>query len=565
MAVQIYYGEVLFEAITDRIGARTPVPTVSVSNTANKSVDGDILGITNSITIDGIVLGQGITDCTAAYNAVESFFTDPKKQGKTFKIVCDQITLIEYPGAQFVSINGEKSNNNWAVTIPYTVTLESYSGDTTGGLIQSFEDSWTIEPLEDTSYYSIDPSDTSVNLYSKTDPRISEWSIRSLQSTAQPFGISNYLQYRIVHKISAVGRSTGYGSALNPVAGPGITTDNYKTQAYAEAAKWVKQRANFATTPGIILSEGLNLFNHIRSIESNVSAGSYAITDTWLALGVDKTYTEEFTWEISTDSKRLKTVTLQGTIKGLESSDPYTIFPSALMTGNISNNFPGNFGNQTKTNNKYISALNVYTSDIKPNLYARASYALYATNSGLNNQSYFDKGSYLLNTVPLSYTETLNPNAGTIGYNVVYDTRPGPWLSGAITATLTITDNHAADQVAEVFVLGRPLGPVLEAVGKTATTRNLNLDVVYDMPRTFGEAHPNSNISTLNNKKVELQNLVDSFKPNAAVAFKTLEPTSAWSITYKGQVFTRKNNQVWNPMEGRLTWDIEWLYSSGCQ
>lgn len=565
MAVQIYYGEVLFESITDRIGVRTPVPTISVSNTASKSVDGDILGITNSITIDGIVLGEGILDCTAAYNAVEKFFSDPKKQGKSFKIVCDGLTLLEYPGAQFVSINAEKSNNNWVVTIPYTITLESYSGNTEDGLIVSFEDSWTIEPLEDTSYYTVDSSETNISVYSKTDPRISEWSIRALESGSKPFGISNYLQYRIVHKISAVGRSTGYGSALNPESGPGITTDNYKTQAYSEAAKWVKQRANFSTTPGIVLSEGLNLYNHIRSIESNVSAGSYSITDTWLALGTDKKYTEEFTWEISTDNKRLKTITLQGTIKGLESSDPYTIFPSALMTGDISSNFPEHFNGQNKANNKYINALNTYTSDIKPNLYARAAYALSVTNSGLNNQSYFDKGSYLLNTVPLSYTETLNPNAGTIGYNVVYDTRPGPWLSGAITATLTVTDNNAADQVAEVFVLGRPLGPVLEAVGKTKTTRRLNLDVVYDMPRTFGEAHPNSNISILNNKKAELQNLVDSFKPNAAVAFKTLEPTSAWSITYKGQIFTTTNNQVWNPMEGRLTWDIEWLYSSGCQ
>lgn len=563
MAVQIYYGEVLFESVTDRIGARTPVPTVAISNTASKSVDGDILGSTNSITLDGTIIGLNISDCTAAYNAIESFFSDPDKQGKTFKIVCDGTTLIEYPGTQFVSINGEKSNNNWAITIPYTVTLESYSGDTTDGLIQSFEDSWTIEPLEDLSYYEI-IKPTGVLSYSKTNPRVGEWAITSLREVNSSFSLANYLQYRIIHKLSAVGKSTGYGNAVNPLPGPGITTDNYRTQSYSEAAKWVKKRANFSTTPGIILSEGLKLFNHIRSIESNVSAGSYGITDTWLALGADKSYVEEFTWEISTDNKRLKTVTLQGTIKGLESTNPYTVFPSALMTGDISNNFPSHFSNQTSANNKYNNALSTYTSLIKPNLYSRASYALSAVDGQLNNSYYFDKGSYILNVIPLSYTETLNPAAGTVGYNAVYDTRPGPWISGAISATLTITDNNRADLVAETFVLGRPLGPVLQAVGKTKTTRRLNLEVVYDMPRTFGETHPNSNVSIINSRKAELQTLVDSFKPNTAVAFRTLEPTSPWSITYSGQIFTTTNNQAWNPMEGRLTWDVEWLYSSGC-
>jgi hypothetical protein len=73
----------------------------------------------------------------------------------------------------------------------------------------------------------------------------------------------------------------------------------------------------------------------------------------------------------------------------------------------------------------------------------------------------------LFNIVPVSVNETFNPAAGTITYSVAYDNRPACLLSGALNASVTVDDTNSTDLVAEAFILGRPLGPIVEKVGST--------------------------------------------------------------------------------------------------
>ena len=249
------------------------------------------------------------------------------------------------------------------------------------------------------------------------------------------------------------------------------------------------------------------------------------------------------------------------------------MFPSSLMTGNITTNFVTEFTDQTKTNNKFINALYGYMSGVKPYLYERASVALSSvpnpekpTTRSLPVQWIGPKGITPLNITPLSYTETLNPIAGSITYAVSYNNKPGSWLSGVLSSVLTVTDNRQADVVAETFILGRPLGPILEKVGNSKAERRINIELVYPIPTGFKQSHPQSPDCVINVNRGEykqVQELMEAFKPIGAATFATLVPTSSYSISNAGIVFKTSDSQTWSPFEGRFSWDVTWVYTSG--
>jgi len=565
------YGGSTFNVITDSVLNATPTPLMTISTNPMKDFDGNVLSYKSTISLDGLIFGNNTSGCLKSYSGIINFFSDTNKQGKSFQVYCDAALILEFSGTYFNSANAEKSNNNWVTTIPYSLSLESiYSNDVSNGLIESFDESWTVEPLDEVAYYN---STTNSRIYEFNNSSVSiaqPPSLTQMNILSTGYNITNFLQYRISHKISAVGHTLDTGSS--------------RSQAYAQAAKWVLNKANSVYTSssspsGIGIynaatSEGLRLYNHMRTIDSTISAGTYSLSDTWLALGTGVKYTEDFTWEISTDDKTIKTVTVQGTIKGLEeASAGFSVFPDVAMTGNISGLFKKNFGNQTSSNNKYFNALGSYVSGVKPFLYQRASQAL----SSVPNPSapagrslpvqWIGTTPSPLNITPISYSETLNPIAGTVSYNVSYNNKPGAWLSGVLSSVITVTDNMASDQIADVFVLGRPLGPILEKVGNSKSERRVNVEIVYPAPTGYNQAHPQSPDCVINKNRAEfkqLTQLIESFKPVAPVAFATLTPTSSYGISNTGVVFITSNNQVWSPMEGRFSWDISWVYSTGC-
>jgi hypothetical protein len=322
--------------------------------------------------------------------------------------------------------------------------------------------------------------------------------------------------------------------------------------------------------PSILPS--LRLYNHVRSIESNISAGSYSITDTWLALSSGLPFTEDFSFEISTDDRLNKTVTINGTVKGLETSPSgYTYLPKPPMTGNISHNFPTT--GLLSPLNRFASAISGYQSGIKPYLYERASLALSAVDRPPSTGTSNAPAKWIgppkwgrLNITPVSYAESLNPSAGTVTYNVVYNNKPGSWLSGVLSSVLTVNDSNPSDQVAETFVLGRPLGPILEKVGTTKSERRVSLEVVYPAPTGFNSSHPNSPQCVIYSGRPEYQQvkqLMESFRPISPVAFATIVPTSSYGVSLTGIVFKTSDSTTWNPFEGRFSWDITWVYNTG--
>lgn len=580
-------------------GIRCPVPIVSIDSTANTDINNSLLSITSSIQLEGYIIAGNISGCLAGYSGIVNFFSDTNKQSKTFEIACTSTPIAIYSGVSFKSANAKPSENNWVITLPYSITLESVS--TTGNnLIESYEDSWTIEPLEDISYYDFSKNSDLYDFKNTGSTANTQYppSLTDMIATNKDIRIQNILQYRITHRLSAVGKAIDRTNTNNPAPGGGVNTNNLFSQAYAEAAKWVLEKSKDSYRPfsstqtredGISLNKntavatqtsGLNLYNHMRTIESNISAGSYGITDTWLGLGTGIKFVEDFTFEVNTDNF-IQTVTLQGTIKGLEeanitNNNTYVVFPSSIMTGLIGQNFVTNFAAQNNINNKFINAVSGYISGVKPYLYERASLVLSSMNRPPDSVRTDRAGRPLqiiqpsvygrLNITPFNYNESLNPNAGTVGYSITYNNKPGSWVSGALSSTLNITENNQTDIVAETFVLGRPLGPILERVGYSKSERRVSLEVVYPIPTGYNESHPNSTQCIINKNRPEFQQidqLMSSFRPIAPVAFATLVPTSSYGVANQGQVFKTSESQTWNPFEGRFSWDITWIYNTG--
>jgi hypothetical protein len=140
----------------------------------------------------------------SGYSGLVNYFSDQSKQGQTFIINCDGAKIAEYPGTVFKTANASKSENNWVVTLPYTITLESvYPASGVSGLIESFEDSWNIEQLEEayffdynriSPYYELGSNGTTINLDSPP-------SLTDLSASSASIGIRNILQYKISHRI----------------------------------------------------------------------------------------------------------------------------------------------------------------------------------------------------------------------------------------------------------------------------------------------------------------------------------------------------------------------------
>ncbi len=635
-----YFRDKFIDSAVSVANIATPLPLATINSNATSDIDGRVIGTEYSINLDGYLISQivdtesggdgpGSHALITAGKEVEDFFKDVKKQGSVFQIVCDdsdeesvgsEETSLTISGVTFSSFELNQGDDQWTRIVPYRVTLNGFnpgSGLYETFSISNFDDTWSVEQLSDTSLYKFTATPAHYDFNSNTNPDLEKIPAQSdLQiQEDQEFGEKNILQYRITHRVSAVGKAMNFDDVDNPAGGhKGITP------AYQNAANFVNSRVNDSdwdtnnkdeilpvdgnTVPDRVYfpfrkdygspNGKLFLYNHVRTIDSNVSAGSYAISDTWLALNSGVDYTEDTTWEISTDEQKVRTVTINGTVRGLEhyvdtsttanTDGIYTSLTDGSVTGIISKDDGSVMSNNLDSENligvtKFENALKGYVSGVKPFLYRRASMINQAIPAGISaagdgagattfdtDEVFIGKQGAPLNLNPLTYTESANGKDGTVTYNVSYSNKGGNFFSGVLSSNMTITDLGGVDEIAEIFVLGRPLGPILQKTGTTRLERRVSLDVVFPAATTYLEAHPNGPNSVANKDSAEYKNVasfVNSFRPILAETYATIVPTSSYNVSTVGQVFKVDESKSWNPFEGRFTWDVTWVYNTG--
>ena len=257
--------------------------------------------------------------------------------------------------------------------------------------------------------------------------------------------------YRLSHTISAVGKHS-YDAAGSLVGGG----------AWQNAQAWVQARMGIDTSrlnpAGILdLMDPSNFdnasytpnpqaYNFIRSEHVNKFAGSYAVTETWLvfdATGLAAPAIEEFNIQTRTDESRRTSVSVDGTIRGLEVRDNTT---HALKS------------------TRYTNA-STYWSSIQASLLQRA-------------QNY---SGVTLNPAFIQSTVGRNDIAGTITYAMEFNDRPPSVVTGSIAERIAVNFENPEDIVAEQVVIGRLLGPIIQPIG-TVTSKSKTLTIEADMP-----------------------------------------------------------------------------------
>ena len=635
--VSIYYNGTGIHNITG------PTPFINLTKNYNRDNAGNIENISTSMTLSGKILRTSNTDnsllvppgtgTAAIVGAIDNLQKLFSCNGGTLNVNCGNSGIITASGVRVNSLTANKSSDNWIFSADYEIALEYNEPGYSGGYrVHNTTDSWTIEPLEDYAYTSFDIPITQkqeyhnpkLKLTAPTDkvpqPPNQTEQIGPVKLAEISLRITNIPQFRISRKLSAA----GYVANASGVCASGLVGT-----AYLEAKRWVNDRLAttfkgptvtgmpYFTAQDTSLANFQKIFayNHLRSIDFSISDGSYSVNETWLAMPTGINYVEDYSVEASTDTNFIKTVRVQGSIKGLNivsfgmmegssgtgiiptgtgghidltySSNPNIFASGDFINGqnkilDLADDTPNNVSYvKTMSPNKYINAASGWLNDIKPYLYRRAHIAL---NSPDRDSLYINPAASpappprnpvyskenILNIIPVSTTEAHDPRKGTINYTYEF-TNKFTLISGVLSESININDTGPIDVINEAFVLGRRLGPVLQSLGsKTSSKKDITIEVLV-MPPTglagFVMTNKECPLWTGGTVYTTITGIIEGLKPfgdRSTTIFGNLgnDTRTGGANGVAGQVYTSQDNQTWNPTEGRFSKSISWTYQT---
>ena len=504
----------------------SPVPLISINKEIQKAGDGQALGTLFSLSLEGTLAPgatgvNGITNIAEEQDRLMAAFA-ASGQGYEFKISCGDSELIScFPRINAVNFEA----GPWVDISKYTIELEydrdfaedigapwnnahkSGSG-TAEPIISSAEETWSIEPTEENFYhFEVDQSGLNKPTYIETSPP----------------------SFTVTHNISAVGK---------PFIVSGVIADG--GYAWQQASGYVVPRLGFdhekITKNGAICFDqqgALIATNQSRIVNFGELDGTYSVVETWTvyssgvwASGIQSLGASD-SWEVTAETSlesSLTTTSIQGTITGQA---------SGIFCSNNSSNPPI----YEIVKSKYANAKE-YLDNINDDIFwARAHHFA----SGLSTRG--------LNPVPLSKSFGHNPAQGSITYNYSFNDRPEVCLAGARTTEISMSDTNATDVFAELTVLGRAPGPVMQSIGTvTSKKREVTLDatmevnsVICDCPAATGQM-----------PSLAAENILLTFRPDICGADHGLNLT----------IFKHLDTENWNPTTGKYTRQMGWTYTS---
>ena len=470
-----------------------------------------------TMTMNGTLtpLPNGTTGLPELDDLMEELRTAFNRDGKLLEIKCDATVIMQiYP--KIISVDFQESSNNWVQTVPFTIELEycydELNEHPTGEappFIEEYNEEWNMEFVQEQKHFTWD-------LSGLTNQKAGDDYTASDQNS--PF------QARVTHTVSAKGKQT--------FAGPAPALTGTETTAADNALNWLNTVYNDfgydATAFGHAMSGWNNLtstdytaLDHIRSHVVNETDGTVTLSESWLILGnqsglgaAARKMTEDFTVNIrqNIDNGKVE-VSVDGQIAGLEERSYAT--PESLSP---------------VTTSAYDNATAAW-AQIQNRVFPRAQFIF---------QQDF---STILNPNPVNMTVAHQPSQGIINYTYDFNDRPCAFITGALSENFTINDNNPADVFAQLPVLGRAQGPILQEISTvTAATRSVTIEAV--MPQPTGC----SSITDLDlNKPTEnVKNLLCDFQTQL---------TSAYD-----QVFKNSDTENWNPLTGRYSRAVVWTY-----
>lgn len=345
-----------------------------------------------------------------------------------------------------------------------------------------------------------------------------DWSIEVDESTGESPDLP--FSYRITHSLNATGK-THY------------TPGEERLVAWEQARRFVTDRLSDNVTEypnimGQIGSGTINLvdsfggFSHVRNESIGQSAGTYAVTETWLL--ASGTAYENYSSSVSSDtSSAFVSVNVDGTIKGLSQISP---------SGHGSEDKPSAFDNAMS---KYIAVSNSGQFGLISDIYKRA-----------NNLVAVE-----LNSQPLSMSVGTNEYLGEITYSTQFNNRPTNIISGVLTESISVNDTYPGDVFAVIPVLGRKTGPVLQYIGgRTEYRRDLSINLLMDYTKIpYGSGR-----NTLLLKK---PSVIEPSATQIGNLIKELSPQGEPGIR---KYFVSPPSESWEPKTGSYSFNLTWTY-----
>jgi len=383
-----------------------------------------------------------------------------------------------------------------------------------------------------------------------------EWSIET-EEQAENADLPR--TYRITHIINATGKThygpdgklTAYESAKTfvldklkfvPHYYPNIGSNISGSQRVVDNSNPPIDGFPLPNMPGIagVIGEGtLDLvqtyggFNHIRTEQSNVNAGTYSVTETWILSQSPVFENYQISVNSSLDNPYVS-VSIEGNIKGLSS---------------ISARGYGGWGDRTIPETENVGKLTGYEN-------ALIKYNLLTNNAqfGLTSDIYKRANNVVavqLNSQPKSITIGSNVSTSEITYNIQFDNRPINVITGTIAESITVNDTYPGDLFAIIPVIGRKNGPVLQYIGgRTEYKRDLQINLTMDYTKTAYGPYRSSFMlqkpSIIEPTATELANLINQFSPANEPGIR--------------KYFVSPPTEAWNPKEGTYTLNIGWTY-----
>jgi hypothetical protein len=541
-----------------------PVPQLTMDQQYRRINEGKIENLQINFTLEGKILqpfdttNNPLNRPTAAY-AFTSLLQEAQKLKDSFSqdgfLQIDSSTTVpilknSYADGQnqiisrfpckVQSVQFNPTQDNWTQSLDYTISLLSDANGPCGsGVIDSMSNSWQLTPYEE---------------YPKLTP------ITGLQGTGNTANVAAVPGFKIVHTISAVGTYTpNEKSKTKPCDGDEIAKIRINN-----AFNWLKDHFNDGAPTFL---SGAKIFDFVRQIDYNIADGSYGLTDsfTWIT-GANRPggaeqvkYLDSFSLDTSFDLESdTRSVTVQGNIIGLEEYP----FNFDAINASFPIGWTGGTPQQVKLNptdyvtkGKMASAYEGWLK-IESGMYQRAQFATgLFPKSGLANCNISSFGSMkqrleFLNPVPQSTSVGFNVKEGSISYSYTYNNRPKPIVDCALSESLSLTDNLPTKQTAEIFVIGRKLGPLIQDMGTySSPTRSVNYEVTLPKASSIsGTVFPSNIYKTITG-------VLNQFDP------KYLLPSNSAALTGKVQSFIKENSESWNPLEGRFSKSIAWTYT----
>ena len=159
---------------------------------------------------------------------------------------------------------------------------------------------------------------------------------------------------------------------------------------------------------------------------------------------------------------------------------------------------------------------------------------------------------------PISQSISYNTREATIGYTFSYNNRPPNCFTGALHEKIDINRGNPADVYANLTILGRPLGPILQDIGTIgASTTEVSIEAVI-VPDGTGSGFCTGDIfvgagsdTRIVNTDVWARDFYSGVLDSVEIGIKDIYGTS----------FVTSDSESYDPKTGRYTRSKAWIHA----